>query len=577
VPASGGGTHTVRVQGGRIGIDTRNVEGLRGGGTQPGPVISGATLEGQSEWAVFATARGAICLVGCRILRDQPGPALALRNHWSGQPYDGAAVLSDSTIEFAVADARNAVFEMIESEGIRGRSFVLENVYLRNAARVHDDSLAGSPTGWMHIRRAGVRVAMQPRHWGDPDEHPWKDGAKLDAALVDAVADVAPPADLQARHQLPSPLPSWDTPGAVDARRLGAKGDGESDDHAALQTAINANHTVFLPRGVFRVSKTLRLRPDTRLVGLHWSFSSIAAISTPQARFDGAPAGAPDRPIVQTVDLADAETYVGFIHLHRRVPIAQHDTATPGNYAIEWRCGGRAVANQVMVQSRMSTNMRPDIAAKAKMKLDIKVDPNHPQSSFPEGRFAWPCAEATVQIRGNGGGRWYNMWMHGRQGLRETTPFLRVEGTRRPLTIYQAHMQQQDSLNHAEFVDARNVTVYGGKGEVKGSFASFERCRNLRWFGQAGMCSPDPDRNPPYMFRLIDCDDVLIAAIGDTINEAKGNKRRWIGGPFDRWMHAYLMDFSAILDQRGGEKIVVPNGARPIVYVRGNPTAVAAP
>jgi len=97
--------------------------------------------------------------------------------------------------------------------------------------------------------------------------------------------------------------------------------------------------------------------------------------------------------------------------------------------------------------------MRPDIAAKAKMKLDIKVDPNHPQSSFPEGRFAWPCAEATVQIRGNGGGRWYNLWMHGRQGLRETTPFLRVEGTRQPLTIYQAHMQQQDSLSHAEFVD----------------------------------------------------------------------------------------------------------------------------
>jgi len=37
------------------------------------------------------------------------------------------------------------------------------------------------------------------------------------------------------------------------------------------------------------------------------------------------------------------------------------------------------------------------------------------------------------------------------------------------------------------------------------------------------------------------------------------------------------MDFSAILDQRGGEKIVVPNGARPIVYVRGNPVAEIKP
>ena len=47
----------------------------------------------------------------------------------------------------------------------------------------------------------------------------------------------------------------------------GAKGDCVADDTAALQKALDAYQTVFLPSGCFLVSRTLRLQANTRLFG----------------------------------------------------------------------------------------------------------------------------------------------------------------------------------------------------------------------------------------------------------------------------------------------------------------------
>ena len=75
------------------------------------------------------------------------------------------------------------------------------------------------------------------------------------AALPAAVSSDLPP--------LP-PVDSW-----VNARALGARGDGTTDDTAALQKAIEEHRTVYLPMGHYVVTDTLTLRPDSVLVGLH--------------------------------------------------------------------------------------------------------------------------------------------------------------------------------------------------------------------------------------------------------------------------------------------------------------------
>jgi hypothetical protein len=66
------------------------------------------------------------------------------------------------------------------------------------------------------------------------------------------------------------PAESW-----MNVKGLGAVGDGEHDDTSALKEAIAKYPTLYLPSGVYRVSDTLRLRPDTVLIGLNPSVTAI--------------------------------------------------------------------------------------------------------------------------------------------------------------------------------------------------------------------------------------------------------------------------------------------------------------
>jgi hypothetical protein len=82
--------------------------------------------------------------------------------------------------------------------------------------------------------------------------------------------DVLPIQRSPAIRPLP-PVAEW-----ANAHDLGVVGDGQADDTAALQRAINSRRTVYLPLGVYKVSDTIRLRPDSVLVGLQPSLTQIA-------------------------------------------------------------------------------------------------------------------------------------------------------------------------------------------------------------------------------------------------------------------------------------------------------------
>ncbi len=80
----------------------------------------------------------------------------------------------------------------------------------------------------------------------------------------DAVPQAAlPPAAVSDLATLPS-CDIW-----VNLRDLGAKGDGRTDDTEAFQNAIAAHRAIYLPSGFYVVHDTLKLRPDTALIGLH--------------------------------------------------------------------------------------------------------------------------------------------------------------------------------------------------------------------------------------------------------------------------------------------------------------------
>jgi hypothetical protein len=55
----------------------------------------------------------------------------------------------------------------------------------------------------------------------------------------------------------------------VNIKETGAKGDGETDDTKAIREAIEKYQVIYFPQGYYRISETIKLKPNTVLIGLH--------------------------------------------------------------------------------------------------------------------------------------------------------------------------------------------------------------------------------------------------------------------------------------------------------------------
>jgi sugar lactone lactonase YvrE/polygalacturonase len=119
------------------------------------------------------------------------------------------------------------------------------------------------------FRQSGKQIAAPgPFYKVNSFTHGWQ----LDE--LGAEAAVKTTQDVQPQKAFPKPaatdfpaLPEIQT--WVNIRTAGAKGDGRADDTKAIQDAINKYRTIYLPQGQYRVSETIRLKPNTVLIGLN--------------------------------------------------------------------------------------------------------------------------------------------------------------------------------------------------------------------------------------------------------------------------------------------------------------------
>lgn len=70
------------------------------------------------------------------------------------------------------------------------------------------------------------------------------------------------------------PMSQW-----VNVRTLDVKGDGKTDDTAALRAAIEKHQALFFPSGIYRVSGSIELKPDTVLIGMNPGNTSISLMN----------------------------------------------------------------------------------------------------------------------------------------------------------------------------------------------------------------------------------------------------------------------------------------------------------
>jgi len=81
------------------------------------------------------------------------------------------------------------------------------------------------------------------------------------------------------------PMESW-----VNLKSLGVKGDGKTDETAAIRKAIADHKVLYVPSGHYVVSDTIELRPDTVLIALHPDETQLDLLdATPGFQGPGAP------------------------------------------------------------------------------------------------------------------------------------------------------------------------------------------------------------------------------------------------------------------------------------------------
>ena len=190
-----------------------------------------------------------------------------------------------------------------------------------------------------------------------------------------------PPAMTPALRALP-PMSEW-----ISVKTLGAKGDGTSDDTAALQKAIDTHRVLYLPTGFYRVSDTLKLRPDTVLIGLH---PALAQLFIPDGNAGHVGVG-PVRPILETRKGGD--NIVSGIGLFT-------GRVNPRASALLWRSGERSLVTDVKIMGGGGTptaDGKPLGAAQAR-------------SGDPVADGRWDAQYPSIWVTDGGGGTFANVW-----------------------------------------------------------------------------------------------------------------------------------------------------------------------
>jgi hypothetical protein len=162
-------------------------------------------------------------------------------------------------------------FENVSQAGvvISSENSVFTQIGFDNAVGINTPVFA-------RFRDSGKTIAGQGSRWRVGD---FSYGLKLPA--LGTIGSYATDLTMQPLTRTPArrkpairtlpPVREW-----ANVRTLGVKGDDATDDTAALQRAIDTNRVVYLPMGRYRVTDTLKLRPDSVLIALHPNLTQIS-------------------------------------------------------------------------------------------------------------------------------------------------------------------------------------------------------------------------------------------------------------------------------------------------------------
>ena len=262
-------------------------------------------------------------------------------------------------------------------------------------------------------------------------------GATKTQMKAEAVA--APGPSAAAIRALPA-VAEW-----ANVRALGAKGDNLTDDTAALQRAIDSHRVLYFPAGFYVVTETLRLRPDTVLIGLHPNLTQIVLPDrTPGYQGVGAP-----KALVQSG--AKGDNIVSGLGLNT-------GGINPRATALLWTAGADSMVNDVKFQGGHGTNLHDG----------TRFNPyNANATADPDPAKRWAGQYPSLWVTDGGGGTFANLWSPSTYAYAGVY----ISDTETPGRMYQTsvehHVRSEISLNrvaHWEFL-ALQTEEEAGEGE----------------------------------------------------------------------------------------------------------------
>ena len=274
------------------------------------------------------------------------------------------------------------------SDFLWGKNVQFENiakagVLISNEKDVHtkigfDNAVAQNVPVFARMRESGATVAGVGARYRVRD---FSYGLKL--AGLGQMGEFATDADIVPLARMPAapapairampPVSAW-----ANARDLGAKGDGDTDDTAALQRAIDTHRVLYLPIGRYRLTDTLKLRPDSVLIALHPARTRLflrddtpafAGVGSPKALLESAKGG---DAIVSGLGL-----WAGSIN--------------PRASALVWKAGAASMVNDVRIEGPVLRD-------------------GTTQAKFGDPRVRQDAQPASIWVTDGGGGTFATIW-----------------------------------------------------------------------------------------------------------------------------------------------------------------------
>ena len=257
-------------------------------------------------------------------------------------------------------------------------------------------------------------------------------GLQIDSLNADPVYKTIQ--DIQPLTVFPEPakkdipdLPAMDT--WVNIKTLGAKGDDTTDNTQVIQDAIDKYQTIYFPQGWYRVSETIKLKPNTVLIGLN-PIATQLIIPNNTPAFGGF--GGPKALLESAKGGQNIVTGIGL----------STSADNPRAVACKWMSGESSYLNDVKFIGGHGGMQRP--GAPRQPGIYSKVpDPS------------WDTQYWSLWICNGGGGTFFNIWT----ANTFATAGAYISNTSTPSHIYALSVEHH-VRNEVRFNNVANFNVY---------------------------------------------------------------------------------------------------------------------